>query len=258
MSPPETMRLRVLVVDDEAPARKRLTQLLGKDPQVTEVLEATDGMAALEMIQTHRPDIVFLDVQMPYLDGFGVIQALGAKEMPHTVFVTAYDDYAVRAFDADAVDYLVKPFGDARFLQALTRVKTRLRNREPVRFGPHVMEAGAQTPAYWDRLVVKMGGVVRLVLARDIDWIEAADVYVNLHVGGKEILYRAALGQFAAKLNPSLFVRIQRSLVVNIERIKELEPVSHGGFEVILKDGTRLQLSRNYRPELEKRLGQSL
>lgn len=257
----ELKPLCVLVVDDEAPARRRLLQLLRKDSDVGETLEASDGISAVDIIQEERPDLVFLDVRMPQLDGFGVIQSLGDGGMPYTVFVTGYDAYAVRAFDADAADYLVKPFGDARFAQAMTRVKSRIHSRAIAQLGPHVSKAVSETTrteGLWDRLVVKSGGITRFVMAREIDWIESADVYVNLHVRDKEILYRAPLRELVARLDPSQFVRIHRTAVVNIERIQHLEPISHGDFEVLMKDGSRLQLSRRFRPELEKRLGQSL
>lgn len=253
--------LRVLVVDDEAPARRRLLQLLRKDPDVVEVLEAADGMSAVDIIQEEGPDLVFLDVRMPQLDGFGVIRSLGDVGMPYAVFVTGYDAYAVRAFEADAADYLVKPFSDERFAQAMTRVKARINSREKSEVGPNVAQAvstSTRAEGLWDRLVVKSGGVTRFVMAAEIDWIEGADVYVNLHVQGKEILYRAPLREMAARLDPSRFVRIHRSAIVNIERIQQLEPISHGDFEVVLTDGTRLQLSRRFRSELERRLGQSL
>jgi len=253
--------LRVLVVDDEAPARKRLLQLLRKDSEVAEVLEASDGMSAVDMIQEEHPDLVFLDVRMPQLDGFGVIQSLGSEGTPHTVFVTGYDTYAVRAFEADAADYLVKPFSDERFAQAIARVKARIKSHEKSQVGPQVAQAvsaSKRAEGLWDRLVVKSGGITRFVMANEIDWIEGADVYVNLHVQGKEVLYRAPLRELAARLDPTRFVRIHRSAIVNIERILQLEAISHGDFEVILTDGSRLQLSRRFRSELEKRLGQSL
>lgn len=253
--------LRVLVVDDEEPARKRLLQLLRKDSEVTEVLEASDGMSAVDIIQEECPDLVFLDVRMPQLDGFGVIQSLGNEGMPYTIFVTGYDTYAVRAFEADAADYLVKPFSDARFAQAMARVKARMNSSENTVIGPNVAKAvstRARAEGLWDRLVVKSGGITRFVVANEIDWIEGADVYVNLHVQGKEFLYRAPLREMVARLDPSRFVRIHRSAIVNIERIQQLEVISHGDFEVVLADGSRLQLSRRFRSELEKRLGQSL
>ena len=261
MNQSQPMQLRVLVVDDETSARERLIQLLRKDPQVAEALEASSGISAIDLVQAERPDIVFLDVQMPLLDGFGVIQALGAKDMPHTVFVTAYERYAVRAFEADAADYLLKPFSDERFVQAMTRVKARVRNRESVRLGPNVSNAAStyvRANGLWDRLVVRSGGITRIVAAHEIDWIEAADVYVNVHVQGKEYLYREPLRQLEERLDPARFVRIHRSTIVNIEKIKQLEPISHGEYEVVMIDEARLQLSRRFRKDLEMRLGQSL
>ena len=254
-------QIRVLVVDDEPPARRRLVDLLRKDSQVSDILEAENGIVAVKLIQEQRPDIIFLDVQMPELDGFGVIQALGTDQMPPTIFTTAYDRYAVRAFQADASDYLLKPFSDMRYEQAVSRAKVRLEMVNARPFGPQVtrmVEKRAEPDGLWDRLVVKSGGLTRFVMAAEIDWIEAAGVYVNLHVEGKEILYRSALHELAKKLDPKRFVRIHRSSVVNIECILQLEPSTHGEFEVHLKSGVQLHLSRNYRSELEKRLGQSL
>jgi len=261
MSQPPSERIRVLVVDDEPPARHRLVDLLGKDSRVDGILEAENGIAAVEMIQGERPDVVFLDVQMPELDGFGVIRTVGAEEMPLTVFVTAYDRHAIRAFETDALDYLLKPFSDERFEAAMARAKSRLESYSMGQFGLQVLQMGSKTAApkgRWDRLVVKSGGITRFVRAVDIDWIEAAGVYVNLHVAGKELLYRAALHELVERLDPARFVRIHRSTVVNIESILQLEPISHGEFEAVLKDGSRSRVSRNYRAELEQRLGQTL
>lgn len=261
MSESDVMRVRVLVVDDEAPARQRIVQLLRQDPWVTEILEADNGMTAVDLIQEEQPDLLFLDVRMPQLDGFGVIQAMANRPMPHIVFVTGYDTYAVRAFETDAADYLVKPFGDARFLQAMTRAKERLRNKEIAQVGPNVTAEFLSRPRaapLWDRLVVKSGGTTRFLMATEIDWIEANDVYVTLHVKGKEFLYRASLREMTTRLDPMLFVRIHRSVIVNIERIKELESIPHSEFEVTLIDGTHLRISRRFRSLLEKRLGQSL
>lgn len=254
-------QFRVLVVDDEAPARQRLVELLRSDPAVAEILEAPDGMAAVDIVQEEQPHLMFLDVRMPQLDGFGVIQALGCENLPHMVFVTSYDSYAVRAFEADAADYLVKPFSDARFAQAMARAKARLCDHEQEQIGPHVAKVVTSRvlPAgLWDRLVVKVGGMTRFVRASEIDWIEASNIYVTLHVQGKEFLYRTSMREMEARLDPLLFVRIHRSAIVNIERIKELEAAPHKEFEVILSDGSRLTLSKRYRSELEKRLGQSL
>ena len=257
MTQPKQLQLRVLVVDDEALARSRLTNLLQRDPQVVKIFEAVDGVAAIDVIEAERPDIVFLDIQMPRLGGLDLVQALGAENMPHTIFVTAYDQYAVRAFEAAAADYLVKPFSDERFEQSINRIKARISQSQPSQLGPHILDATGRS-GYWRRLVVKSGSVVRFLPVADIDWIEAANVYVNLHVGRHEYLYRIALSHLASKLDPARFVRIHRSTIVNIERIKELEPISQGEYEVVMTDGKRLHLSRTYRLEFEKLLGQSL
>lgn len=254
-------QIRALVVDDEPPARKRVVDLLKKDSDVEAVLEAENGVAAVEMIEREHPDLVFLDVQMPEVDGFGVIEAIGAEQMPLTIFVTAYDRFALKAFDADAVDYLLKPFGTKRFEQALVRAKTRLSQSDESALGPHVLDLVARRAApgeFWDWLVVKTGGVTKFIMAGEIDWIEAAGVYVTIHAQNKEYVYRSSLGAVAKRLDPFRFVRIHRSSIVNLKSIVHLEPTSHGEFEVLLKDGARLTLSRNFRAEVEKRLGQSL
>jgi two-component system LytT family response regulator len=252
----------VLVADDEEPARQRLIDLLAKDEQVAGVAGAADGEAAVEEILKRRPDLVFLDVQMPELDGLAVIDAIGAAEMPLTVFVTAYDQHALRAFEANALDYLLKPFSDERFEATMARAKTRLGERSIGEFGQRILKMVASTPPSpdrrLDRLVVKSGGTTRFVRAIDIDLIEAAGVYVTLHVGGKELLYRAALNDLAERLDPRRFVRVHRSALVNIESIVQLEPMSHGEFEAVIKNGSRTRVSRTYRAQLEKRLGQPL
>src|SRR6266852_2884997 len=254
-------RICVLVVDDEVPARQRLADLLRKDPQVSSILEAGTGTTAVDIIQSRRPDLVFLDVQMPELDGLGVIDAVGAENMPLTIFVTAYDQHAIRAFEANALDYLLKPFSDERHEAAMARVKGRLDERSAREFGQSILRMVSTVPPTnrrLDRLVVKSGGTTRFIRPVDIDWIEAAGVYVNLHVAGKELLYRAALNELVDKLDPMRFIRVHRSAIVNIESILQLEPISHGEFEVVLKNGSRARVSRTYRAQLEKRLGQSL
>jgi two-component system LytT family response regulator len=228
---------------------------------VAAIVEASDGLSAVEIIQNRRPDLVFLDVQMPELNGLEVIAEVGAGRMPLTVFVTAFDEHAIRAFDANALDYLLKPFSDERFEVTMARVGTRLDERSLREFGHRILRMVSAAPAGalpLDRLVVKSGGSTRFVRVADIDWIEAAGVYVNLHIGGKELLYRAPLSELAEKLDSVRFVRVHRSAIVNIESILRLEPISHGEFEVILKDGSRSKISRTYRGQLEKRLGQSL
>jgi len=262
MNAPTRELIHVLVADDEQPARQRLIDLLRRDEQIASVSEAADGQTAVEMIEREKPDLLFLDVQMPELDGLAVIDAIGAAEMPLTVFVTAYDQHAIRAFEANALDYLLKPFSDERFEATMVRVKTRLDERNLREFGQRVMKMVSAAPATperrLDRLVVKAGGTTRFIRCIDIDWIEAAGVYVTLHVGGKELLYRAALNDLAEKLDPRRFVRVHRSALINIESVVQLEPISHGEFEAVLKNGARTRVSRTYRGQLEKRLGQPL
>ncbi|MGA8742397.1 MAG: LytTR family DNA-binding domain-containing protein [Terracidiphilus sp.] len=254
--------IAVLVADDELPARQRLMDLLRRDDQVASVSEAADGETAVEMIQQEDPDLLFLDVQMPELDGLAVIDAIGAAQMPLTVFVTAYDQHAIRAFEANALDYLLKPFSDERFEATMSRAKARLDERSMREFGQRVVKMVSTAPVpqerRLDRLVVKAGGTTRFIRVIDIDWIEAAGVYVTLHVGGKELLYRAALNDLAEKLDPRRFVRVHRSALINIESVLQLEPISHGEFEAVLKNGSRTRVSRTYRVQLEKRLGQPL
>lgn len=253
--------IRVLIVDDEAPARQRLADLLRKDSQVAAILEAADGISAVEAIQSQRPDLVLLDVQMPELDGLDVIDAVGAGQMPLTIFVTAYDQHAIRAFEANALDYLLKPFSDERFESALARVRVRLDERNTSEFGRRIMKmvsSASETTRPLDRLVVKCSGSMRFIRVAEIDWIEAAGVYVNLHVADQQLLYRAALHELAERLDARRFVRVHRSAIVNIESILQLEPVSHGEFDVVLKNGARTRVSRNYRAQLENRLGQTL
>ena len=264
---PQPGSITVLVVDDEAPARNRLADLLTGDREVGRVLEAQNGLAATAMIQEERPDIVFLDIQMPGVDGFGVIDALGAENMPLTVFVTAYDKFALQAFETEALDYLLKPFTDERYARTMARVKKRLdevRNgdaSDPNAFGPELIKLAAKRTepgAIWNWMVVRTRNATQLVMTENIDWIEAAGMYVTLHVEGREHLYRAGLGAVADRLDPFNFVRIHRSSIVNLKSVAHLERRSHGEFDVVLKNGKRLLLSRSYRTEVETRLGQSL
>jgi two-component system LytT family response regulator len=248
--------MRVLVVDDEAPARQRLMDILRKDAGVASVLEAADGVAAVATIKRERPDLVFLDVQMPELDGLGVIEAVGPAEMPLTVFVTAYDQHAIQAFEANALDYLLKPYSDERLEATLARARTRLTETQAGNLLRLV--AAPRGERYLDRLVVKSAGVTRFLRVDEIDWIEGAGVYVNLHVAGKSLLYRSALTQLAASLDPERFIRVHRSAIVNIDSIVQLDAASHGEFDVTLRDGSVARISRTYRALLEQRLGQPL
>jgi len=249
--------MRILVVDDEEPARQRLIDVLRKDANIAEVMEATDGMSAVTTIEREKPELVFLDVQMPELDGLGVIEAVGAAEMPLTVFVTAYDQHAIRAFEANALDYLLKPYSDERLEAALARARTRLTETQAGSL-LRLVAAATRAERYLDRLVVKSGGVTRFLRVDEIDWIEGAGVYVNLHVAGKSLLYRSPLTQLAANLDPERFIRVHRSAIVNIDSIVQLDAVSHGEFDVTLRDGSVARISRTYRALLERRLGQPL
>jgi len=258
-APPET--ISILVVDDEQPARQRLLDLLRKDPHVGRIHEAENGLAAARIIRDEKPDVVFLDIQMPGLDGWGTLAEVGADRMPLTIFVTAFDRHAIRAFEANALDYLPKPYSDERFAAALARARERLADQHYRVFGQQLCELMAREPqpgSYLDRIVVKSGLTTRLLPVADIDWIESAGVYVNLHVAGKVHLQRAALSELTARLDPARFVRIHRSAVVNLESVLHLVSISHGEFEVVLKSGARARVSRGYRTELERRLGQSL
>lgn len=252
--------MKVLVVDDEGPARQRVMDLLG--PQCV-IQEATDGRMAIEAIRSWCPDLVFLDIQMPEVDGLGVIEAIGVERMPLTVFVTAFDQHAITAFEANALDYLLKPYSDERFEATIARVRLRLNERGLREFGQRMMRLLAPEPASaigtLDRLVVKSGGRTRFLKPSDIEWIEGAGVYVTLHVtDGKAILHRTSLQELEARLDGRVFIRIHRSAIVNIEKVSHLEPISHGEFDVLMRSGARVKLSRTYRAPLEQRLGQSL
>ena len=255
--PESPLPLTVLVVDDEAPARRRLSDLLGREGGVT-VHEATDGRLAVAAIRRLVPDLVFLDVQMPELDGLGVVAAVGVQAMPLTVFVTAYDQHAIQAFDANALDYLLKPFSDERFEATMRRARLRVEERTSRAFGARLERLLTQEARALDRLVVKTGGTTRLLGTQDIEWIQATGVYVTLHVAEREVLHRMALGDLETRLDPKRFIRIHRSAIVNLERVQRLEPLTHGEFDVVMRSGARVRLSRTYRAHLEERLGQSL
>src|SRR5471032_351653 len=232
----ETMR--VLIADDEAPARRRLADLLRDDPLVGEILEASDGRMAVQMILEHQPDLLLLDVQMPELTGLEVIAAVGAARLPLTIFVTAYDQHAISAFQANALDYLLKPFSDERLQAAMERARQRLADRQLRAFGESVARMlGTQPPtALPDRLLVKSTRATQFVRVADIDWIESAGVHVILHTQGKQVLHRISLSELST----------------------QLDPLSHGEFDIVMKDGARRRVSRTYRALLEQRLGQSL
>lgn len=234
--------IHALVVDDEPLARRNLTLLLRRDPDVASVIECESGMEAVEEIRKSKPDLVFLDVQMPECGGFDVLELLG-NELPTIIFVTAYDEYALRAFEAGALDYLLKPFDDARFGRALNRAKERIAHYMPARVQPA------------ERLVVKNRGQVIFLNVADIDWIEAAGYYVCVHVGSDTHVIRRTLLELERDLGDERFIRIHRSTIVNLERIQSLELQNEGEYEVVLKSKVRLPLSRRFRKKLQDRLG---
>jgi two-component system, LytTR family, response regulator len=247
------MKIRTLIVDDEALARDRLRQLLEQEAEIQIIGECADGCEAVAAIQQSSPDLVFLDVQMPELDGFGVLEAIGSQPMPVIVFVTAYDKFALRAFEVHAVDYLLKPFDRERFQAALRHATEQARNKTS---GIHTEPQAAvltqlRSPTKpLDRLAVKSGAHIVWVPLDDIDWIESADNYVELHVGPKSHLLRETLNALEERLPTEKFVRISRSAMVNPLRIKELRRMLYGGYEIRLINGATLTLSRRYRDRL--------
>jgi two-component system LytT family response regulator len=249
------MKIRTLIVDDESLARERLRQLLKSEPEIEVVGECADGQEALAMIQKESPDLIFLDVQMPELDGFGVLEAVTVAPAPVIVFVTAHDKFALRAFEVHAVDYLLKPFDRERFQKALSRALERVRHREgagQLRAQSAVLAELKPPPRPLERLAVKTGGRVIFVKLSELDYIEAAHNYVELHVEKHSHLLRETLNSIEARLPPDRFVRISRSVIVNIERVKELQPLFYGEYTVTLQNGTRLTLSRRHRDSLQR------
>jgi two-component system, LytTR family, response regulator len=244
-----------LIVDDEPLAREGVRLNLEGEPDVEVVGECGDGPSAVQAIRTLNPDLVFLDVQMPGLDGFGVLEELAADRMPVVIFVTAYDEFALRAFDAHALDYLLKPFDAERFQKALARARRQLSNQEVIgtRLITMLEELHGRTRPV-DRLAVRTGGRIIFLRTDEIDWIEAEGNYARLHVGGKAYLLRETMSNLEGKLDPRSFVRIHRSTIVRIDRIREMEPLFQGEYQVTLNEGTRLTSSRGYRDRLQELL----
>jgi two-component system LytT family response regulator len=253
--------IRALVVDDEPLARERLRMLLSGHSWLEVAAECQTGIEAIDAITRLNPDLVFLDIQMPGASGFDVIQAIGPARMPLVIFVTAFDHYALQAFEVHALDYLLKPFDRERFDQALWRARQQLERRSSGDLERRLLELMQDLkPAAprLERFVVKSGGRVFFVRSDEIDWIEAAGNYVKLHVGGDTHLFRETMNALEAQLDPDTFYRIHRSHIVNIERVKELQPWFNGEYVVFLRNGTRLTLSRGYREKLQERIGRPL
>lgn len=246
--------VRVLIVDDEPLAREGVRLHLELESDFDVVGEVGSGEEAVARIREQAPDLVFLDVQMPGMDGFGVIEAVGVERMPVTIFVTAYDQFALKAFDAHALDYLLKPYDAERFRSAIERARTQLRAR---RFGDVEGQLAALLTElrgqreYLERIVVRSGGRILILRVDDIDWLEAASNYVRIHAGGRQYLLRETMSNLEARLDPGRFVRIHRSTMVRLDRVRELEPLFQGDYVLILEDGTRLTSSRGYRDRLQ-------
>jgi two-component system LytT family response regulator len=250
--------IRVLIVDDEPLARKRLRELLKDDSEIVIVGECANGAETLSATRELAPDLIFLDVQMPGIDGLAVSESLNGRGSPLVVFVTAYEQYAVRAFDAQAVDYLLKPFDRARFTRALGRAKERLREKDRDDVNRRILGLLSEIkdkPQYLDRLVIKNNDRVFVLKTDEIDWIEAEGNYVRIHFGKQSSLMRETLTRLAEQLDPRKFPRIHRSRLVNIDHIQELQPWSHRDWRIILRSGAELRLSRNFRDRLHQLLG---
>jgi two-component system LytT family response regulator len=245
--------ITAIVADDEAVARRRLVRMLEESGRASVVAACAGGREAVERVVALKPDLLFLDVQMPDLDGFQVVEAItgDGRASPAIVFVTAYDQYALRAFDVHAVDYLLKPFTGERFRTALARARERIASHAP---DPALAGLAAdlrRRPAYLTRLPVRSGGRTVFVDLESVDWLEAADNYVRVHVQRREHLVRETLAALDAQLDPDRFARIHRSVIVNVARIAEVRPTSHGDAEVLLRDGARLAVSRTWRHRLQ-------
>lgn len=259
-----------VIVDDEEPARRRITELLEKETEIRILKICKSGEEAIAAVRNHQPDILFLDIQMPEIDGFNVLSELPIEDIPVTIFVTAYDQYAIQAFEVHAVDYLLKPFSDERFSSALERAKKqvemenlesfhhRLDSLLNLQAGKPNQQSSHSEPKYIDRIILVKQEQKFFLDVQKITWIEADGAYVYIHTGDKKYMKRILLGNLEKQLNPHFFIRIHRSAVVHIDAIDSLHHHSHGDYKVKLLDGTELKLSRNYRDNLQTRLGQQL
>jgi two-component system LytT family response regulator len=266
-------KIRALIVDDELLAREALQVMLSGDPEIEVIAECRNGKEAVTAIREQTPDVVFLDIQMPEMDGFQVIAEVGAERMPVTVFVTAYDKHALRAFEAHALDYLLKPFDHDRFDTALQRVKTFVRQQKLGEISESLLAVlkdlkpkSNKLPSETnkdshkepiDRVIIKSGGRIYFLKVEEIDWVEASGDYLSLHSTGRSHLIRETMGNFHARLNPRKFLRIHRSTIVNIERIKDIQPLFKGEYIISLTSGKRLTASRGYRHEIQALLDEA-
>jgi two-component system LytT family response regulator len=256
--------IRALIVDDEPLARERVRKLLESDAEIEVIGECLNGKEAVKVIRAKSPDLVFLDVQMPELDGFGVLRKLNGRRLPVVIFVTAYDQYALKAFEVHALDYLLKPFDRRRFQKALQRAKNQIQKEKSGEINERLVNLLEELKTatrveeqkkHLDRLVIKASGRVFFLRTDEVDWIESAGNYLRLHVGKEAHLLRDTMNALAAKLNPEKFVRIHRSRMVNIDRTREIQTWFNGEYRLILQDGTKLNSSRGYRDQIYGLLG---
>ena len=253
--------IRTIIADDERLARKKLRILLGSESGIQVVAECRDGKQTIAAVHSHKPDLLFLDIRMPEEDGFQVLSRIPPDEMPAVVFTTAYDRYAMRAFEAHALDYLLKPFDQARLHTAVERARTDILKSHDHGLTRRILDllAEAKTDSRHDpRLVIRTGGRVVFLDLDEVDWIEAAANYVKLNVGKDSYLLREGIGRIWERLDPSRFVRIHRSTIVNVRKIKELQPCDSGEYIAVLKNGKELSCSRGYRPELQRLIEKTL
>lgn len=259
-----TAKIKTLIIDDEPLARRNLRLLLEKDPQIEILEECRNGREAVKAINALSPDLIFLDIQMPEMDGFDVLARVGPERIHAIIFVTAFDQYALKAFDVHALDYLLKPFDDERFAHALERAKSQIEAREIDRLSKRLLalledrdserKVSRRETSYLTRVMIKVSGRVTLLKVDEIDFIEADGNYAKLHVGRKAHLLREKMHDLEGRLDPAKFVRIHRSVIVNLDRIKEMHPHFNGDYIVVLEDGRKLRLSRTRRENLEARL----
>jgi two-component system LytT family response regulator len=253
-------KIRTIIVDDEPLARRGIRAHLKDEKDVEVVAECGNGRDAVQIIEAQAPDLLFLDVQMPELDGFGVLEALRRERLPAVIFVTAYDKYALRAFEVHALDYLLKPFDPERFSRALDRARAQIERRSITDLShrlQNLIDDLKTGHKYTERLVIKSAGRIFFLSVEEIDWAEAADNYVRLHTGREAHLLRETMQSLEHRLDPTQFVRVQRSTLVNVRRIKEVRPLFRGEYEIVLIDGTRLASGRGYRDRLPELFGRS-
>jgi two-component system, LytTR family, response regulator len=253
-------KIRTVIVDDEPLARRGIRAHLKEERDVEIIAECSNGREAVHVIEEQAPDLVFLDVQMPELDGFGVLEALKVEPLPSIIFVTAYDKYALRAFEVHALDYLLKPFDNERFTRAVERARAQIERRSITDLSHRLqclIDDLRTNQKYAERLVIKSAGRIFFLGVEEIDWIEAADNYVRLHSGHDTHLLRETMNNLESRLDPKQFLRVQRSAIINVRRIKELHPLFRGEYEIMLRDGTRLTSGRGYRDRLQELFGNS-